>query len=186
MNDEIQTSSASSAPCCDASGGPDRATAVDFATQMRVHVALATRDVDAAVDFYTALFQQPPTKTRTGYAKFEVAEPPLNLSLNEVGEGEASAPPLPYHLGIQLKSTGAVEKMAQRMMGSGRDGLREEQVACCYAVQDKVWFTDPDGHRWEVFVVTDADVDSYAPRPAAEVGAETEEARDCCGPACCS
>jgi len=24
---------------------------------------------------------------------------------------------------------------------------------CCYALQDKTWVEDPDGNRWEVFVV---------------------------------
>jgi hypothetical protein len=24
---------------------------------------------------------------------------------------------------------------------------------CCYALQDKVWVSDPDGNSWEVFTV---------------------------------
>lgn len=28
-------------------------------------------------------------------------------------------------------------------------------MTCCYAVQNKVWATDPDGNRWEVYVVLD-------------------------------
>jgi hypothetical protein len=24
-------------------------------------------------------------------------------------------------------------------------------TSCCYAVQDKFWATDPDGHQWEVY-----------------------------------
>ena len=35
--------------------------------------------------------------------------------------------------------------------------MAEEATACCYAVQDKVWAVDPDGHKWEVFVVLEAD-----------------------------
>ncbi len=185
MNDEIKPPrpSDASSPCCDASGGPSRQSAVSFATQMRIHVALATRDIDAATRFYSALFDAPPTKTRPRYAKFELAEPPLNLSLNEVpGEG-GLAPVAPHHLGIQVKSTDAVEAIAGRMLGSGLEGDEERQVACCYAVQDKIWFTDPDGHRWEVFVVTEAEHESYAPRPASEpVPAERDE---CCEPKCC-
>ena len=26
-------------------------------------------------------------------------------------------------------------------------------VDCCFALQDKVWTTDPDGNRWEIFTV---------------------------------
>ena len=30
-------------------------------------------------------------------------------------------------------------------------------MTCCYAVQNKVWATDPDGNKWEVYVVLDND-----------------------------
>jgi hypothetical protein len=68
------------------------------------------------------------------------------------------------------------------MMSSGFAARDEENVTCCYAVQDKVWFVDPDGHQWEVFVVTEADsaVHSLPPSHAAEA---TESA--CCAPTCC-
>lgn len=171
------------APCCDASGGTDRPTAVDFATQMRIHVALVTRDVAASTRFYERLFEQAPTKVRDRYAKFELAEPPLNLSLNEFARADPAAPGLAHHLGIQVKSTRAVERIARRMMEAGLEGREEEQVACCYAVQDKIWFTDPDGHQWEIFVVTDAESSAYAPQPAAEVAANED---DCCPPVCCT
>ena len=26
-------------------------------------------------------------------------------------------------------------------------------TTCCYARQDKVWVSDPAGHRWEVYTV---------------------------------
>ena len=29
----------------------------------------------------------------------------------------------------------------------------EDQVACCYAVQDKVWVDAPDGEPWEIYTV---------------------------------
>jgi len=29
----------------------------------------------------------------------------------------------------------------------------EEGLACCFARQDKLWFTDPDGNPWEIFTV---------------------------------
>src|SRR6266567_1603143 len=31
--------------------------------------------------------------------------------------------------------------------------LKQDGVDCCYAVQDKVWVSDPDGARWEVYTV---------------------------------
>jgi ABC-type phosphate transport system substrate-binding protein len=29
----------------------------------------------------------------------------------------------------------------------------QAKTDCCYALQDKVWVTDPDGNQWEIFVV---------------------------------
>ena len=100
----------------------NRISAVEFPTPTRLHIAVAVRDVAAALPFYRTLFGQEPTKVRADYAKFEVLDPP---------------------------------------------------VTCCYAVQDKFWATDPDGHRWEVFVVTQAEAAVHS------------ENRTVTAPACC-
>src|SRR3978361_314866 len=49
----------------------------------RIQLALRVADLEAAVDFYTRLFDTPPAKRRPGYAHFAVAEPPLKLVLLE-------------------------------------------------------------------------------------------------------
>jgi catechol 2,3-dioxygenase-like lactoylglutathione lyase family enzyme len=135
-------------------------TAVQFATISRIHMALAVQDLEQSVAFYSTLFGQGPTKIRPHYARFEVAEPPVNLSLNEVGGATGPANPV-AHFGIQVKSTAAVQAMARYLTGAGLDPRTEEQVACCYAVQDKVWVTDPDGNAWEVYVVLKDDAAQY-------------------------
>jgi hypothetical protein len=39
---------------------------------------------------------------------------------------------------------------------------------CCYARQDKIWVTDPDGTPWEVFtVLADVEHDSAEQPPRA-------------------
>ena len=157
-------------------------SAVEFPTPTRIHVALAVRDVSRAIDFYRALLSQEPTKVRPGYAKFEVLDPPLNLSLNETAE--AKAPPLPQHFGIQVKHRAAIAEIAARMAKHGFGGQPEDQVTCCYAVQDKVWLSDPDGHQWEVFIVTQADA---AVHSEGRVGPATSETQPpCCAPTCCT
>lgn len=130
-------------------------SAVEFPTRMRPHIGLPTRDVERAIAFYTKLFDQPPTKLRPGYAKFEVHEPPINLTLNLTDHVPEQVSP--SHFGIQVKSTDEVLAARFRMKTAGFAVRDEEQVTCCYAVQDKVWIPDPDGHQWEVFVVTDPD-----------------------------
>lgn len=131
-------------------------SAVQFETASRIHMGLAVKDLSTAVAFYRTLFGHDPTKTRPGYAKFEVAEPPVNLSLNEVG-GETGPNNPVAHFGIQVNSTAAVKLVADRLAGAGLETSAEENVTCCYAVQNKVWVTDPDGNQWEVYVVLDDD-----------------------------
>jgi catechol 2,3-dioxygenase-like lactoylglutathione lyase family enzyme len=162
-------------------------SAVDFSTKMRAHIALACADVERSIDFYRALLDQAPSKVRDGYAKFEVAEPPLNLTLNY-----APAPVQqisPAHFGVQVKSTGEVMTKLAGMTRAGFPARTEEGVGCCFAIQDKAWFVDPDGNHWEVFVVTQADIAEHS-RPASAVSstanAEADPpARDCCAPSCC-
>jgi catechol 2,3-dioxygenase-like lactoylglutathione lyase family enzyme len=165
---------------------PQHTSAVTFATQMRAHIALACADVERSIEFYSQLFDQPPTKVRQGYAKFEVAEPPLNLTLNA-----AAAPPRqasPAHFGVQVKSTGEVMTKLAAMTRAGFGSRTEEGVGCCYAIQDKVWFEDPDGNHWEVFVVTQADIPEHS-RPAEAAPTEAAHAEgaqgSCCAPSCC-
>ena len=131
-------------------------SAVQFDTNSRIHVAFAVADLGRSVAFYRTLFGQEPTKTRPGYAKFEVAEPPVNLALNAVG-GATGPNNAVAHFGIQVKSTAAVEAVADRLRGASLETVTEQNVTCCYAVQNKVWATDPDGNKWEVYVVLDND-----------------------------
>lgn len=129
-------------------------SAVDFATRSRVHIGLAVRDLERSVAFYRTLLGQEPTKMRPGYAKFEVAEPPLNLALNHVPG--ATGPNNPAsHFGVQVKTIAEVVEMTSRLQQAGQPADVEKNVTCCYAVQDKVWAIDPDGNKWEVFVVLD-------------------------------
>jgi catechol 2,3-dioxygenase-like lactoylglutathione lyase family enzyme len=127
---------------------------VQFDTESRIHLGLAVNDLQKSIAFYRILFGQEPTKTRPGYAKFEVANPHVNLSLNVVG-GETGPNNSVAHFGIQVKSTEAVKLVTERLAGAGLETRKEENVTCCYAVQNKVWATDPDGNKWEVYVVLD-------------------------------
>ena len=159
-------------------------SAVSFDTPTRVHVGIGVSDLEASLPFYKALFDQEPTKVREGYAKFEVANPPVNFTLNQT-EHVGSPSVGPQHFGIQVKSTEEVHGARERLKARGLATIEEEGVTCCYAKSDKVWVVDPDGHRWEVFVVTDADSPVHSlPLTKAE-GVEGESEEPCCAPTCC-
>lgn len=129
---------------------------VDFATEARLHIALESSDVTKSAEFYSTLFGQAPSKVRPGYVKFEVETSPVNLSLNQVASGARRTPGV-SHFGVQVKSTDAVAAMKLRFDAAGINIRVEENVTCCYAVQDKVWVDDPDGNAWEVFVTLNND-----------------------------
>lgn len=131
-------------------------SAVEFATEARVHVALESSDVEKSARFYSALFGQEPSKVRPGYIKFEVESSPVNLSLNQIKAGVRRTAGV-SHFGVQVKSIEAVAAVKQRFEEAGITIRVEENVTCCYAVQDKVWVDDPDGNAWEVFVTLDND-----------------------------
>lgn len=115
----------------------------------RVQLALNVSDLDEAVAFYSKLFQVEPAKRRDGYANFAVDSPPLKLVLieNAAAEGRLN------HLGVEVFSTDEVSAAQARLAGDGLATATEENVTCCYAVQDKVWVDDPDGAPWEIYTV---------------------------------
>jgi len=115
----------------------------------RVQLALNVNDLDRAVEFYSKLFGTEPAKVRPGYANFAIDEPPLKLVLIE-GEGRGATL---NHLGVEVGSVDDVKAATGRLEGKGLPTLVQEGVDCCYAVQDKVWVSDPDGARWEVYTV---------------------------------
>ena len=117
---------------------------------LKAHLAINVRKVEESIPFYEKMFGIEPSKIRTGYAKFDVQNPPLNFTLNQVPFGERGAL---SHLGIQVVSSDDVVAMRDRWQESGLVPREEMQTTCCYAVQDKAWVTDPDGNEWEVFVV---------------------------------
>jgi len=117
---------------------------------LKAHLALNVRNVEQSLEFYKKMLGIEPSKVRPGYAKFDVQNPPLNLTLNEAAFNERGAL---SHLGIQVGSTADVLSVRQDWAERGLITRDEMQTNCCYATQDKTWVQDPDGNEWEVFVV---------------------------------
>ena len=134
-------------------------TAVEVSV-LKPHVSINVRDVARSIDFYRRMLGLEPSKVRTGYAKFDVQNPPLNLALNEVptlaGAGALS------HLGFQVRSTDDVLALRERWAAAGLVTRDEMRTDCCYATQDKTWVRDPDGNEWEAFVVLVDDLPEHA------------------------
>lgn len=135
---------------------------------LKAHLALNVRNVERSIQFYKKLLGINPSKIRTGYAKFDVQNPPLNLTLNEHRFTEQGAL---SHLGIQVASTDDVLATREHWIDAGLLTRDEMQTSCCYALQDKTWVRDPDGNEWEVFVVLE---DNLAETTPCECGTKLE------------
>jgi hypothetical protein len=123
---------------------------------------------------------------RTFYAKFDVQNPPLNLTLNQIPFNERGAL---SHLGIQVGSTEDVLAIRRRWQEGGLEVRDEMEVTCCYALQNKSWVNDPDGNEWEVFMVLEDNLgeagDGVCCVPVEQTAASAVEAEPCCAPGCC-
>lgn len=129
---------------------------------LRPHLAITVSSVERSLLFYEALFGTAPERVRDGYAKFSVAEPALNFTLNEgPREGDLGAF---NHAGIQVASTADVLEAKERLVAAGLAAFDAMDTTCCYARQDKIWVRDPDGTPWEVFATHE----------------DTDEAGACC------
>ena len=167
-------------------------TEVDTIQTLKAHLALNVRNVDESIAFYRRMLGIEPSKVRTGYAKFDVQNPPLNLTLNQHSFNERGAL---SHLGIQVASTLDVLAMRHKWEKAGLLTRDEMQTDCCYALQDKTWVRDPDGNEWEVFVVLQDNLAEPAPcecgdkatggtEVTSNLATETKQSiASCCAPA---
>ena len=152
-------------------------TAAVEVSALKAHLALNVKSVEQSVNFYRKMFGIEPSKVRTGYAKFDVQNPPLNFTFNQGSFANAGAL---SHLGIQVRSTADVLATRQKWNDAGLLTRDEMQTNCCYATQDKTWVRDPDGNAWEVFVVLEDNL------PESAACCTGTNAQDSATQACCA
>ena len=122
----------------------------------RIHVGLNVDDLDAAIEFYTRLFDQPPTMRRDEYVKSMLDDPFVNLSITDSPDERNGV----NHLGIQVPSNDALDAQRTTWDDNGLERHDQDDLLCGYQHQDKSWVFDPEGVGWEAFV-THGVVDTY-------------------------
>jgi catechol 2,3-dioxygenase-like lactoylglutathione lyase family enzyme len=127
----------------------DRELAVKF------HVCLNVANLERALVFYRALFAVEPLKHHADYAKFELTDPPLVLSLKPISYAHGGTL---NHLGFRVPNAEHLVEFQKRLEKAGFRTQRQEGVECCYARQTKFWVADPDSNLWEIYVLH-ADID---------------------------
>ena len=126
-------------------------------TLRKFHASLNVSDLDRSIAFYRVLLGAEPAKVRSDYAKFDLAEPPLVLSLIP---GRPGAGGNLNHVGLRVRNAEELVEIQRRLEAAGLHTEREEGVECCYALQTKFWITDPDRALWEIYVFHD-DIDEH-------------------------
>ena len=119
------------------------------------HISLNVANLEKAIAFYRVLLGVAPAKCYPDYAKFEMVDPPLVLSLEPQAHATGGAL---NHLGFRVPTAAALVEIQHRLESAGIATNREEGVECCYARQTKFWVKDTDRNLWELYVL-EADTD---------------------------
>jgi len=143
-----------------------------------MHISLNVSDLDRSADFY-ARFLGEPAKRKPGSVKFVTSEPDLHLALQAALVNRSGGSAL-SHLGIRVSSKEEVLRWKRVLTERGLLLREETQTACCYALQEKIWITDPDGNRWEIYTVLE-DLSEAAGTPS-RAGREPQAGELCCPP----
>ena len=117
---------------------------------MKTHLNFATTDLPRSVSFYSTLLDAKPAKVLSDYALFITEQPALELALDLC---DSVAPASDAHYGIYVETADEIESAISRLEKAGLVSSVEREETCCYANQSKVWATDPQGRRWEVYTV---------------------------------
>ena len=142
-----------------------------------VHISLNVSDLPRSTDFYRRFLGEP-KKLKSDYAKFVAQDPEIHLAL-QPGLVTAGARGALSHLGIRVDSAEQVRRWKSNLAERGLPTEEEKREACCYALQEKFWVSDPDGNRWEVYTVLE-DIEKKAEPATTCCHPKSETAAACC------
>ena len=115
---------------------------------MKVHISLPVKNLNDTKEFYSKLLNSQAVKKKSDYLKFEPSHIPLNLTFNESASKVEGT-----HFGIQVEDMETLDSERERLASLNLITSEENSSVCCYALQNKIWLRDPDGHMWEIFYV---------------------------------
>jgi catechol 2,3-dioxygenase-like lactoylglutathione lyase family enzyme len=141
----------------------------------RFHVHLHVDDLDRSIGFYSKLFAAEPARREADYAKWMLADPPVNFAISTRGAAAGID-----HLGIQTDNAEELAVLKARAQAADLALLDEGETTCCYARSEKHWVTDPQGIAWEHFH-TLGNIPVFNEKAAAQA-APAADASACCTP----
>jgi hypothetical protein len=112
----------------------------------RFHVHVSVEKLEESIRFYSSLFGVAPTVVQPDYAKWMLEDPCVNFAISARGRQAGI-----NHLGFQVDSDAELQAMRGQLAAADAGLLEQTGAACCYALSDKYWVTDPQGVAWETF-----------------------------------
>lgn len=143
---------------------------------MRLQLALNVKNLDAAIAYYSKMFDVEPHKTRVGYANFEIDEPALKLVLFENPNADEQL----NHLGVEMFEPKDIEKIHKRFEDAEILGSVQEESVCCHAEQDKIWSIGESSLSWEWYIIKDDDPLDAKQDESQCCSTVTEQTSACC------
>jgi hypothetical protein len=126
-----------------------------------------------SINFYSTIFNAPPSIERADYAKWDLNEPAVNFAISNRGHAGGI-----NHLGIQVDSESELKEITKRLDNAEINSSKQEGSSCCYAYSNKHWALDPQGIAWESFhTLGDISIFGEDTKSAAE-----NESSACCIP----
>ncbi|MEP7315710.1 MAG: ArsI/CadI family heavy metal resistance metalloenzyme [Sphingomicrobium sp.] len=142
----------------------------------RLHVHVGVTDLDQSIAFYSTLFGEEPSVTKTDYAKWMLEDPRVNFAIS-AGNPQKGI----EHVGIQVDSRTELVDVYARLKAADRPVVEEGCTTCCYAKSEKSWIADPDGVMWEAFHTTGTST-VYGDSPELAALSSSSQSIDCCAP----
>lgn len=120
----------------------------------RFHVHLSVTDLAVNIRFYSSLFGAEPTVSKADYAKWMLDDPRINFAISS-----RSADVGLNHLGFQVDAAEELATLHEQVSRASEAAttalIEQNEAACCYAMSNKYWNTDPQGIAWETFQTLD-------------------------------
>lgn len=144
---------------------------------MKTHLSLPTAWLDRSIAFYQTLLNAKPSKQHSDYALFIADDPGLELALVTSTDIQVDSH---AHFGLAAGDTDLVDAAAARLTAAGISVDIEHGQTCCYAKQNKVWASDPDGRRWEVYYVIEETDEGHNDDASCCTAATCDSYEACC------
>ncbi|PWU21400.1 MAG: glyoxalase/bleomycin resistance/dioxygenase family protein [Bdellovibrio sp.] len=112
----------------------------------RFHMHVGVKNLNEAVQFYSTLFGQKPTKLKDDYAKWMLEDPRVNFAISTRATTTGVD-----HIGIQVENPEELSEITERLKKADLRVFDEGETTCCYAQSNKAWVEDPAGIAWEAY-----------------------------------